>query len=230
MVPPQSSPAFVEIIAAYMIRCVCLLACRRGEALRECQEMVEELQVGQGVDCLAGWLAAGEQGVLLGAAGRCWGQVLADAALPMWLVVHAAFWLSSHSCRHLQQFFALSCAGYQGVTRSSTLSAGTCLQPPPILQCRLASSCRHMYCPPCAVLPLLQAFAEGQKREVEGLRRELEESQRCGRDGQARLRGLEEQLLAAQDACGKANSQVGATRVACFGRACGCLHALYMPD
>ncbi|KAL4436509.1 hypothetical protein ABPG75_003648 [Micractinium tetrahymenae] len=54
----------------------------------------------------------------------------------------------------------------------------------------------------------LQAFAEAQKRDLAAVRSELEDSQRSGREGQHRLRGLEEQLLAAQDACGKANSQV----------------------
>ncbi len=40
------------------------------------------------------------------------------------------------------------------------------------------------------------------------MHRELEESHRSGRDGQLRMRGLEEQLLAAQDDCSKLNSQV----------------------
>lgn len=38
--------------------------------------------------------------------------------------------------------------------------------------------------------------------------RELEESHRSGRDSQLRLRGLEEQLLAAQGESSKLNSQV----------------------
>lgn len=54
----------------------------------------------------------------------------------------------------------------------------------------------------------LQAFAEAQKLDLAAVRAELEDSQRSGREKQHRLRGLEEQLLAAQDACSKANSQV----------------------
>lgn len=65
-------------------------------------------------------------------------------------------------------------------------------------------------CTPCCYG--LQAFAEAQKRDLAAARAELEDSQRSGREGQHRLRGLEEQLLAAQDACGKANSQVRAGR------------------
>lgn len=64
----------------------------------------------------------------------------------------------------------------------------------------------------CAAPPAscaLQAFAEAQKRDLAAVRAELDDSQRSGREGQHRLRGLEEQLLAAQDACSKANSQVG---------------------
>lgn len=45
------------------------------------------------------------------------------------------------------------------------------------------------------------------------MRLELEESQRGGRDSQVRLRGLEEQLLAAQGECSKLNSQVRWGRV-----------------
>ena len=54
----------------------------------------------------------------------------------------------------------------------------------------------------------LQAFAQGQKSELAGVRLELEEAQRGGRDAHLRLRGLEGQLLAAQGECSKLNSQV----------------------
>lgn len=66
--------------------------------------------------------------------------------------------------------------------------------------------CIQCFCRFVSICP--QAFAEGQKQQLSEARAEIEDAQRRGREGQARLRGLEEQLLAAQDACGKANSQV----------------------
>ena len=61
----------------------------------------------------------------------------------------------------------------------------------------------------------LQAFAEGQKRELAELRRAAEEGRRGSRAGQARVRALEGELLAAQDARSKLDSQV-------CGCGCGC--------
>lgn len=65
--------------------------------------------------------------------------------------------------------------------------------------------------------PAPQAFAEGQKQQLAAVQAELGASQAGGRQAQARLRGLEEQLLAAQGECSKLNSQVGGA-----GRVGGC--------